>query len=144
MYGWWAQASTGSRRSHVLLGRDPALMQSTRRVKRIASVPILPEATRLNGPVPPATTRFALSTPFTAAAKRIEAERRIFPERPELMLNLAVAYAQTGRIADARTLYSEVLQRPVVAMDMPNGAVVSSHDVATRGLSRLTTTLATR
>ncbi len=81
---------------------------------------------------------------FAAAAKRIEAERRIFPERPELMLNLAVAYAQTGRIADARTLYSEVLQRPVVAMDMPNGAVVSSHDVATRGLSRLTTTLATR
>jgi len=27
---------------------------------------------------------------------------------------------------------------------MPDGAVVSSHDVATPGLSRLTTTLATR
>ncbi|USU04987.1 tetratricopeptide repeat protein [Sphingomonadaceae bacterium OTU29MARTA1] len=81
---------------------------------------------------------------FTAAAKRIEAERRIFPDRPELMLNLAVAYARTGRTSDARALYSEVLQRPEVAMDMPNGAIVSSHDVATRGLSRMTTTLATR
>ncbi len=81
---------------------------------------------------------------FTVAAKRIEAERRIFPDRPELMLNLAVAYARTGRTSDARALYSEVLQRPEVAMDMPNGAIVSSHDVATRGLSRMTTTLATR
>jgi thioredoxin-like negative regulator of GroEL len=74
---------------------------------------------------------------FAAAATRIEAERRIFPERPELMLNLAVAYARTGRIMDARALYGDVLARPAVAMDMPNGAVVSSHDVAARGLSRL-------
>jgi thioredoxin-like negative regulator of GroEL len=81
---------------------------------------------------------------FTTAAKRLEAERRIFPDRPELMLNLAAAYAQTGRTADARALYRGVLDRPAVAMDMPNGAVLSSHDVATRGLSRLTTTLATR
>lgn len=81
---------------------------------------------------------------FTTAAKRIEAERRIFPERPELMLNLAVAYAQTGRVADARALYRNVLAEPAVAMDMPDGAVLSSHDVATRGLSRLTTTIATR
>ncbi|MCP3735467.1 tetratricopeptide repeat protein [Sphingomonas sp. RP10(2022)] len=81
---------------------------------------------------------------FSAAVTRIEAERRIFPDRPELMLNLAVAYAQTGRTADARALYRVVLDRPGVAMDMPNGAVLSSHDVATRGLSRLTTTIATR
>lgn len=84
---------------------------------------------------------------FAAAAKRIEAERRIFPDRPELMLNLAAAYRQTGRTADARALYRAVLDRPAVAMDMPNGAILSSHDVATRGLSRLTTattTLATR
>ncbi|GAA0660768.1 Flp pilus assembly protein TadD [Sphingomonas insulae] len=81
---------------------------------------------------------------YVQAAKRIEAERRIFPDRPELMLNLAAAYARTGRTGEARALYSDVLQRPVVAMDMPDGAVISSHDVATRGLSRLTTTLATR
>lgn len=81
---------------------------------------------------------------FAAAAQRLEAERRIFPDRPELMLNLAAAYTRTGRAADARALYRGVLERPAVAMDMPNGAVLSSHDVATRGLSRLTTTIATR
>ena len=82
---------------------------------------------------------------FATAAKQIEAERRIFPDRPELMLNLAAAYLRTGRTADARALYRGVLERPAVAMDMPNGAGLSSHDVATRGRSRLTsTTLATR
>lgn len=81
---------------------------------------------------------------YSEATRRIEAERRIFPDRPELMLNLALAYARTGKANEARALYSNVLQRPVVAMDMPDGSIVSSHDVATRGLSRLTTTLATR
>lgn len=42
---------------------------------------------------------------FATAAKQIEAERRIFPDRPELMLNLAAAYLRTGRTADARALY---------------------------------------
>lgn len=81
---------------------------------------------------------------FASAAKTIEAERRIFPERPELMLNLAVAYARTGRAAAARSLYREVLDRPEVAMDMPDGTVVSSHAVATRGLTRLAPAVATR
>ena len=81
---------------------------------------------------------------MSVAEQRIVEERRIFPDRPELMLNLAVAYARIGRAADARTLYDDVLQRPAVAMDMPDGAVVSSHDVATRGLSRLQTRIATR
>ena len=84
---------------------------------------------------------------FAGAARQIEAERRIFPQRPELMLNLAAAYAKLGRIADARALYSEVQAVPVVNMDMPNGAVVSSHDIAARGLSRLPAsveTIATR
>lgn len=74
---------------------------------------------------------------FAGAASRLEAERRIFPHRPELMLNLAAAYARTGRVADARVLYADVLAQPAVAMDMPSGAIASSHDVATRGLARL-------
>lgn len=81
---------------------------------------------------------------FATAARQIEAERRIFPQRPELMLNLAVAYARMGRSAEASTLYRQVLDRPVVAMDLPDGSVVSSHDIATRGLSRLSTEIATR
>ena len=74
---------------------------------------------------------------FRAAERTLVAERRIFPERPELMLNLAAVYARTARPDAARVLYDDVLARDPVAMDMPSGAVVSSHDVALLGLKQL-------
>ena len=69
------------------------------------------------------------------AERQIEAGLRADPSRPELMLNLAAVYLQTGRAAQARALYAAVLGRPAVAMDMPSGAVVSSHAVAAAGLA---------
>lgn len=75
---------------------------------------------------------------YASAAKQIEAERRIFPDRPELMLNLAALYGRAGRTVEARALYGAVMERPKVAMDMPDGTVRSSHDVAARGLAKLT------
>jgi thioredoxin-like negative regulator of GroEL len=78
------------------------------------------------------------------AERTIRAERAIFPERPELMLNLAAVYARTGRDAQARALYGEVLDRAPVAMDLADGSVQSSHVLAQKGLSRLVTTMATR
>lgn len=74
---------------------------------------------------------------FPMAERQINAALRAAPDRPELMLNLAAVYLQTGRSTDARRLYAAVLDQPAVAMDMPSGAVVSSHDVATRGLQRV-------
>ena len=71
------------------------------------------------------------------AERQIDAAMRVTPGRPELMLNLAAVYLETGRDAQARALYSAVLRDPAVAMDMPSGAVMSSHDVAMRGLQRL-------
>ena len=81
---------------------------------------------------------------FAAAAQRLEAERRIHPQRPELMLNLVVAYRALGREADARALYMDVLTRPAVMMDMANGTTVSSLDLATLALSRPPVMLAGR
>lgn len=78
------------------------------------------------------------------AEQRLMAERNIFPDRPELMLNLAAVYARTGRLAQARALYGDVLERTPVAMDMADGSVESSHDLAHRGLSRLGSTMAAR
>ncbi|WP_341207872.1 tetratricopeptide repeat protein [uncultured Sphingomonas sp.] len=78
------------------------------------------------------------------AEQTITAERAIFPERPELMLNLAAIYARTGREAQARTLYAEVLDRDAVAMDMADGSVRTSHQLARTGMARLTTAMATR
>lgn len=74
---------------------------------------------------------------YGTAEKRLETERRIHPGRPELMLNMAEVYRNTGRNVEARTLYREVLARPVVDLDVPSGASVSSHDLAAAGLERL-------
>lgn len=81
---------------------------------------------------------------LSMAEQRIVAERRIFPQRPELMLNLASVYHRTGRESEARALYAAVLARPAVEMDLPSGAVASSHDLANRALSRQMPQIATR
>ncbi|RZM12153.1 MAG: tetratricopeptide repeat protein [Sphingomonas sp.] len=80
-----------------------------------------------------------------SAERMLVAERRIYPNRPELMLNLAAVYQQTGRSMAAASLYRDVLARPAVTMDMPNGAVRSSHQVADQALVNLApTAIATR
>ena len=81
---------------------------------------------------------------LSTAEQRIVAERKIFPQRPELMLNLASVYHRTGRESEARALYTAVLDRPAVAMDLPSGAVASSHDLASRALARQSQQIATR
>lgn len=78
---------------------------------------------------------------FATAERTLVAERRIFPSRPELMLNLAAVYAKTGRATEATTLYREALSAEPVLMDLPNGKTISSHAVAERGLARLSPTM---
>ncbi|MBW6525949.1 tetratricopeptide repeat protein [Sphingomonas sp. RHCKR7] len=87
----------------------------------------------------------AISSGSLAQAEQtIDAERVIFPNRPELMLNLAAVYARTGRASQARSLYSRVLDQAPVTMDLADGSVQSSHLLAQRGLSRLQATMASR
>lgn len=74
---------------------------------------------------------------YTKAERRLQAERRIFPNKPELMLNLAAVYLKTGRSAEARALYAQVLDQPAVEMDMPSGRVLSSHAVAELALGSI-------
>lgn len=82
---------------------------------------------------------------YRTAEKTLTAERRIFPSRPELMINLATVYARTGRTSEAASLYRAALAADDIEMAMPNGDVSSSRAVAQRGLDRLgSVTLATR
>jgi hypothetical protein len=76
---------------------------------------------------------------FSTAEKNLVAERRIFPARPELMLNLAAVYRNTGRQQEARELYQAVLQRPDMLMDVTTERTASSHMLATAGLARIST-----
>ena len=76
---------------------------------------------------------------LVTAERRLIAERRIFPQRPELMLNLATVYARTGRVAEARALYDAALNAPPVELDVEGGKVATSHDVARAGQAMLST-----
>lgn len=87
----------------------------------------------------------AISAGSLAEAERVlTRERAMFPERPELMLNLAAVYARTGRSAEARALYADVLSREPVAMELASGNVETSHQLARRGLSHVDLTVAAR
>lgn len=83
-------------------------------------------------------TRAIVAGDYTTAEQTLLAERRIFPRRPELMLNLAAVYRQTGRDAEARALYAEVLRRDDVLMDMLDQRTATSHAIAQSGLTHLT------
>ena len=85
-----------------------------------------------------------VSGDLATAERAIVAEQKLYPDRPELMLNLAAVYRRTGRTAEARTLYMRVLERRPIAMDLPSGAVASSHDLARRALGTNSVQIATR
>lgn len=72
------------------------------------------------------------------AEATLSAAQRSGAATPEVLLNLAAIYQQTGRTAEARSLYAAVLDTPDVQMDLASGATAGSHQVAQRGLARLT------
>ncbi|WP_447727029.1 tetratricopeptide repeat protein [Sphingomonas koreensis] len=74
---------------------------------------------------------------YATAERKLLAERKIFPARPEVLLNLAAVYSRTGRHAEARAIYDRVLALDPVAMDVADGEVAPSHLVANRGLRLL-------
>ena len=76
---------------------------------------------------------------YAAAESKLRAELRIYPERPELLLNLAAVYAKTGRAGEARSLYTKVLSKDDVLMDLSAEQTAGSHLLAQRGLRRLET-----
>ena len=76
---------------------------------------------------------------YVAAERMITAQRRIFPNMPELMLNLALVYARTGRPDQARNLYRDVLRQDAVELDTSaTASAMTSHDIARAGLGSLT------
>lgn len=74
---------------------------------------------------------------YASAERKLLAEARVFPNKPEVLLNLAAIYARTGRVIEARSLYQRVLTLQPVAMDVVDGQVAPSHLIADRGLRQL-------
>jgi Flp pilus assembly protein TadD len=74
---------------------------------------------------------------MTRAETVLVRQVRMHPRAPEVALNLASVYLRTGRVDQARTLYRRVMDLPEMAMDMPDGSIRSSHDVADHGMARI-------
>ena len=81
---------------------------------------------------------------YATAIDRLEQDRQTNAALPEQTLNLATAYARIGRVTEARALYQEVLAEPAVDLDLMAGASATSHQVARRGLSMMSQTIASR
>lgn len=77
---------------------------------------------------------------YDAAEQRLNAELKIYKDRPELLLNLAAIYAKTGRVGAARAAYERVLAQSDVLMDLASDRTVGSHAIARTGLRRLAPT----
>lgn len=77
---------------------------------------------------------------YELAERKLLAEQKVFPGKPEVLLNLAAIYTKTGRHSEARALYDRVLTLDPVAMDVADGQVAQSHLIASRGLRILDNT----
>ncbi|KQS05286.1 hypothetical protein ASG11_09415 [Sphingomonas sp. Leaf357] len=74
---------------------------------------------------------------YARAERTLTTELKSFPQRPELMLNLAAIYRHTDRAGEARALYESVLAQPDVLMDLSADTTASSHVLAQKGLRQL-------
>lgn len=91
-------------------------------------------AEKLDGPYAHATIQRG---DYAAAERKLLAEARVFPNKPEVLLNLAAIYTKTGRVSEARALYNRVLALQPVAMDVVDGQVAPSHLIAARGIRQI-------
>ena len=81
---------------------------------------------------------------YAAAEKEIVTTRYAQADSVDLQLNLATAYASTGRAAQARALYEQVAAAPDEQVALRDGRWVSSRALAARGLALTPATVALR
>ncbi len=74
---------------------------------------------------------------LNAAEREIAEQRRVFPNDPDLLINLAHVYARTERTAEAQDLYRAVLGRPDEEMILPDGRTMMAHALASEALRRI-------
>ena len=74
---------------------------------------------------------------YARAERSLASQLEAYPERPELMLNLAAVYRHTDRQQQARAAYEAVLAQPNVLMDLSGEKTAWSHNLARAGLGKL-------
>ena len=78
---------------------------------------------------------------YASAIARLEAQKRADPMDESTLLNLALAYRHSGRMAEAAKLYRRVLQLENAQLNTTIGKPMWSHDVARAALTPTTLTM---
>ncbi|NJC33071.1 Tfp pilus assembly protein PilF [Sphingomonas jejuensis] len=65
----------------------------------------------------------------------IQARLAAEPNEPSALLNAALLAQRSGRHAESRAFYAQVLGGENVALDVADGRTMMSHDIARRGLA---------
>ena len=78
------------------------------------------------------------------AEREIVAQRALYPDQIDLMMNLATVYIRTGRPAEARRIWTAVAAQPDQEVVLNGGASVWSHQLAARALRVLPVQVASR
>ena len=81
---------------------------------------------------------------YAAAEREIVAQRGLFPNDTDLMLNLATVYLRTGRPEAARRVYQAVLAQPDEEVVLRDATSVRTHALASAALGRLPMQVALR
>ena len=80
----------------------------------------------------------ALAVAETDAISTLEALHSAGPDDPAIMLNLAAAYIEEGRLADARDMYVRAIEsRERMELELADGSWADSRYLARQGLDRL-------
>lgn len=79
-----------------------------------------------------------------AAEREIVAQRALYPDQVDLMVNLATVYLRTGRVAEARRVWTAVAAQPDEEVLLNGGAPAWSHQLADRALRTLSVQVASR
>jgi tetratricopeptide (TPR) repeat protein len=74
---------------------------------------------------------------YAAAEREIAEQRRLFPHDADLLINLGTIYARTGRVAEARALFRDVLTRENEELTLSQAGSGWSHSIAKNALARL-------
>ena len=82
---------------------------------------------------------FAVMSPASEnAVAELEQLHQSEPDDPAIMLNLAAAYIEAGRLADAREMYTAAIEsRERMELELADGGWADSRTLARQGLARL-------
>ena len=81
---------------------------------------------------------------YAAAERDLRGQQALYPDRVDLLLNLAAVYTATGRDVEARRNYRRVASQPDQEVVLSSGGSTGSHALAARGLARSATLVAAR